>query len=357
MGSACASEDKKNEQVEQVQPESPADAPKEETPAEPEKPAEPKYILTLVGAKGFRDSAWMPGIGKPDCYMEVKKGEETLFSTKAISNIPEPVWNESFETNDINDGDNITFVLLEKEADASSGDVIAQATVSETTFREGFNGEVKLSGEQTLMKLLVKPAEKEVPPGPPTSFTMSVEKTSKDQSFGLDLDTQDEKVLYVLQVKPGPFLDYNNTAKPEVQLTTSGVIVSVNGKSASIEQMLEQFRGEMKVECQVKKSVLCSLVFERGDLSTPHGLVVPEKPQGDFLLVKGVSEGAAEAHNANAGPHDRLYPGDRIVCVGNFRGMATKLLEQLDNKSGKVHIIIMRAAEGGANGDVVHWLF
>jgi len=347
MGNLCTSEDKNKTCIEKVSRQGCGDGP------------EPQLSVTVVGARGLRGSDWLPGTGKPDCYCEVRRGGATLHTTGTISNTCQPVWFESCEVAEL--GAPLEFWIYDK--DLVGSDFLGKAVLESEDYAEGFNGELKLADarvDEACLKVKVKVVGKDLPPGPPSQYALTVERPSKDVSFGLDLDMQSEGALYVLSVKAGPFADYNSTTTPEFQVKVSDVIVSVNGKTCSNALMLDQFKTETKVECTVRRTVMTAVIFDRGEASEPLGLEIPEKPQGEFMVIKGIIGGAAEKHNSAAEEQERLYPDDRIVSVGTFQGPALRLLEHLEKGSGPVMLSVLRVAapaDQGGLGRVLHWLF
>jgi hypothetical protein len=47
---------------------------------EPSEPPQPKLIFTVVAPRGTRNSSWLPGPGKPDCYCVIESGGKDLFT-------------------------------------------------------------------------------------------------------------------------------------------------------------------------------------------------------------------------------------------------------------------------------------
>mmetsp|Transcript_28470 Transcript_28470/g.88560 ORF Transcript_28470/g.88560 Transcript_28470/m.88560 type:complete len:362 (+) Transcript_28470:83-1168(+) len=360
MGNVCTNNDKKQEAVEKVAMEPEKEAPRQKK-GDGKAQGEPKLLISVVGARGLRESDWMPGSGKPDCYCEVKTGNLLLHTTRVIDNACEPLWAEECKVSDLADGSPLEFHVHDK--DAVGSDFLGSATLSAKEYmREGFNGEIKLDksgASQAYIRLKVKLAGKDLPTGPTPEITVSAEKPSKETSFGLDLDTQDGVTLHVLEVKGGPFQDYNSNAPADLQVKPGDVIVNVNGSTGSTEKMLTEFRNELKVECVIKRSVMTSIVFDRGDASTPLGLEFPEKLLGELLVVRSIRGGAAEAYNATAKDVDKLYPGDRIVSAGSVTGKAGSLKDKLDSQDGKIQLQILRAASQShfGGGGLLHWFF
>jgi len=370
MGNICKGEEKPAEVIEVTTAKENQD--QKETAQEPEpqpQEAEPKLLITIVGAQGLRNSDWMPGTGgKPDCFCELKSGGELLHTTAVLTDVLEPVWREECVVAEIADGAALEFGVYDK--DFVGSDFLGKAVLEAKDYAaEGFNGELKLAdpkAPQAYIRVKVKVAGKELPPGPPPEFTVTAEKPTKDGSYGLALDYQDGKTLHVYGVKEGVFSAYNASVKPSMQVKVDDYIVSVNGEADVSANMLQQFRDQQKVECVVRRSIKTTILFARGDAGSPLGLEFPEKPQDSYLVVKAIAaEGAAAASNANAKEQDKLLAGDRIAAVGGKKGNSAEMKALLEKASGKVQLNIVRQAivpksdEGGGDGlqGLVHWLF
>lgn len=316
--------------------------------------------VCIVGASGLRGSDWLPSTGKPDCYCELKSGDAT-YTTPIISNTCEPVWSENFEIAMPSDGTPLEFSVYVK--DTVSSDFLGRAVLESKDYAEGFNGSLALADagadQAAILKVQVQVPGQGLPPGAPSEFTTSIEKFEQSASFGLDLDTLSNDMLFVLDIQPGPVMDYNATAKPEYQFKIGDAIVGVNGKAGSIRALLSEFRNEMKVECRVHRTVAVTVIFNRGEASEPLGLEFPEKVLGDILVVKGIAGGAAAKHNDFAEEHEKLHAGDRIVSVGKMTAVqATELQDQLQSSSGPVRLRIARVAAPPAEGGrLAHWLY
>mmetsp|Transcript_9622 Transcript_9622/g.28933 ORF Transcript_9622/g.28933 Transcript_9622/m.28933 type:complete len:372 (-) Transcript_9622:137-1252(-) len=370
MGNICA-DGTKNATVEKVILEQSQTKEPEARLAEPvveESGKEPQLAITIIGARGVRHLEWLPQVGKPDCYCEVKTGNLLLCKTENVAtNMVEPVWNETSKVDEIANGSPLSFVVYEKDFIGSEklGEVLMTAKEYAT---EGFNGELKLQNARTpqaSIRLKVKVANKPLPAFHPTQVQVTVQKPSADVSFGLDLDTQDGATLHVLEVKDGPFMEYNSlTSKPELQVKTGDVITSVNGVQGATDKMLAKFRENLQVDCVVKRTVTTTIIFDRGASNSkgdnPLGLQYPPEVQGEVLVIKNIGEGAAKQHNMNAKPADKLFVGDRIISIGNTSRNALELQSKLDSLEGKVQITLSRIAEQPeteSSKGFVHWFY
>jgi len=335
----------------------------EKPPQESLQEKEPQLIVTIVGVRGLRDAAWLPGTGKPDCYCELTTGRLMLHATSCIPDTCEPTWCAKCNVMDIATGSPLTFTVYER--DLFGADTLGKATLQNKDYAtNGFNGELKLQDahvSQAFIRLKVKVAGKALPPGEPAEIDVTAEKPSCDISFGLDLDPRDDIMLHVMEIRSGPFTDFNSSASPQLQLKQGDAIVSVNGVTGCAEKMVAEFKSQLKVECKVKRTLLTTVILDRGATSEPLGLQFQEDIQGEALVIKGLSEGVAEKHNRSVKPADRFCVSDRVLSVGNVKGNARALKKQLDTQEGKLQLVVRRAASPlpeiqGTHG-VIHWLY
>jgi len=364
MGNACTDGNTQNVPVEKVQIEAQMEGPNPVMPEEPPE-EEPQLLITIVGARGVRDSAWLPSTGKPDCYCEVKTGDLLLHTTNSIVAC-DPFWGEVCKIKEIASGSPLSFTVYGKDLLGSDrlGRVLLEAKDYASA---GYNGELKLKEtqvSQAYIRLRVKVAGKPLPPGPPAMINVSVEKPSKEVSFGLDLDCQQSALLCVMEVKNDGAVDlYNRSLPPDMQIQPGDAIESVNGECSSTEKMLAQFRTAMKADCVIKRTVLVNIIFDRGSpSSTPLGLQFQgEEVQGENLIVKQITGGAAEKHNNSAQPHEKLHPNDRILSVGDKSRSAVDMQKKLESTEGKLRVLVRRVAEQpdakDIKGGLTHWLF
>lgn len=320
-----------------------AQAAAEETPA-----LTPKLTVAIVGARGLRNADWLPGMGKSDCFCTLRTAgaDKDLHGTKVQSNTLEPVWNEEVDVVEYNMGDPLMFSVW--DADMAGRDFLGKVTLKGEDFNGiGFNGEVQLeeAGKNAIayLRLKVKMAGQEYPPGPPQEITVTVEREPKKLT-GLELDLQDGVFALVTAVKAGPFAQFNASAKPAEQLMPGDFIMQVNGATGNVAQIAEQLKknGASKLEVLVRRPVEMGVIIDRQDPKKPLGLEFPKKLSGNFLLVTKVEEGPFQDWNA-ANPSREVRVGDRIVAVGGVRGTAAQLVKKLKS-AGKVQVTVVRPA-------------
>jgi len=350
MGNVCASNtaDGTSEPVDS-QPSVQSEKPKEE--------AQEDVVVTIVGARGVRDSDWLPGAGKPDCYVEVKSKGKLLFTTKVIPNSCEPVWMEEKELEEeLEEGAALEFFVYDK--DLIGSDFLGKAALEPSEFSSGgFNKELELKEAKkqgAYLKVKVKVPGKDLPEGLAPEYTVTVEKANDKDSFGLRLDKQDPKRLFVMGLMSGPFDRYNKEKGPEEQVKVNDFLVAVNSATDSAS-MLQEFGSTKKATCKFKRGVPVSVVFDRGDGSEPLGLKFPVKPGAmTTVLIQSVEGGAAAKHNENAKAHEKFEPGDRLLAVGSAEGKAEQIMKAIEKAKGQVQLIILKPAQSDSWS---HWLF
>eukprot|EP00413_Alexandrium_margalefii_P049287 CAMPEP_0204610238 /NCGR_PEP_ID=MMETSP0661-20131031/61401_1 /ASSEMBLY_ACC=CAM_ASM_000606 /TAXON_ID=109239 /ORGANISM="Alexandrium margalefi, Strain AMGDE01CS-322" /LENGTH=367 /DNA_ID=CAMNT_0051622043 /DNA_START=67 /DNA_END=1170 /DNA_ORIENTATION=- len=366
MGNVCASSttDEKPEVVDSKSSAEPAVPLKEEpaTPLTAEPEPEAKAIVTVVGARGLRSSDWLPGTGKPDCYVEMRSKGELLHTTAVISNTCEPVWAEEKPLMEFEGGAPLEFSVYDK--DLIGSDFLGRATLEAKDYAsEGFNGEVQLrdaKAPQAYLKVKVMMPGKDLPPGPPAEYTVTIERAKKE-SYGLRLDKQDPRRLVVFGISDGPFSKHNADVKPQEQVKVNDFLVAVNSANDTAA-MLSEFGSSLKVECKFKRGVPVSVVFDRGDDSAPLGLEMAEKPGSmTSVLVRSFGGGAAARHNEAAREHEKINAGDRILALGATRGKAEDIKRAMESAKGQLQLTLLKPAVSRSHeGDTYtwgHWLF
>jgi len=321
--------------------------------------SEPALVVTVVGARGLRNSDWLPGSGKPDCYCGVASAGKDLYTTRVIEDVLEPVWAEEFEVAEFADGAPLEFFVYDK--DYVSTDFLGKAVLEAKDYAAvGFNGELKLADagvDEAYIKVKVKVAGEELPQGPMAEFTATMERASKEDSFGIRFDVRDGINCQVLEMLSGAAVSaYNKSAPPGERVEVHDFISGVNGVSGSSQKIAEEFKASLKVECAVKRHVYMRVVYDRGEASEPTGLQFSTYPTADFLIITG----ADGKHNERAGEHEKLCPGDRIVSIGGVQCKPAELQAKLEEQSGKVQLVVMRPAAAHSEGGMeraVHWLF
>mmetsp|Transcript_51056 Transcript_51056/g.158289 ORF Transcript_51056/g.158289 Transcript_51056/m.158289 type:complete len:352 (-) Transcript_51056:95-1150(-) len=320
----------------------------------------PQLVITIVGARGVRGADWLPGKAKPDCYCEVTSAGKTLHTSQPLRNRCEPHWNEECQVAEFSKGP-LEFSVYDQ--DARGRDLLGAAQLQPEDFlEEGFNGDVKLASEtlaQAYLKVRVKVPGKSTPAGPSACFGAVVSRQDKNSSFGIRFDIRDGSHLAVLEIMAGPFSEYNATTAASDRIRAYDFLSIVNGVSGSSARMLLEFKVSLKVECEFIRSVLTTIVFDRGeDTNAPLGLEFADYPTADFLVITGVEYAKSKAL---APDQERVCPGDRIISVACKEGPPGELLELIKEQRGKFQMVILRPALGhSGEGGVTrppHWLF
>jgi len=337
-------------------------------PLEPESTADPAVtspVVIIVGARGLRNSDWLPGTGKPDCYVQVKSKDKLLHTTAVINNTCEPVWMEKQPLAELEGEAPLEFSVYDK--DLVGSDFLGTATLEARDFAsEGFNGELQLQKAkvpQAYLRVKVKMPGKDLPRGPLAEYTVTLERASANDSYSVRLDKMDHRRLSILEIKDGPFTKYNASAKPEQQIRVHDFIVAVNSAKEDVAAMLSEFGSSLQVECKIKRGMPVNVIFDRGDKSMALGLEMPEQPTGMVtgLVHKVIGGGAVAKHNAAAKEHEKINTGDRILAVGSTRGKAVDIQRALENVTGQVQLTLVKPAvsrnEEGDSCTWQHWLF
>merc|ERR1719195_1940480 len=140
--------------------------------------------FTSIGARGFRNSDWMPGVAKPDCYVVVTSNGQEIAETSVSRDSMEPLWKEEFEYKEWEEGAELGFHLYE-EIGAESH-FLGAATSEYDRFRDGFNGDLQLrESNRAYLRIKIKPPGKVYPLGFPMEFELTLGK-DENNSYGID---------------------------------------------------------------------------------------------------------------------------------------------------------------------------
>uniref|UniRef100_A0A7S4T3H0 PDZ domain-containing protein n=1 Tax=Alexandrium monilatum TaxID=311494 RepID=A0A7S4T3H0_9DINO len=318
------------------------------------------FVISIMGARGLRSSSWLPRSDKVECYCEVKSSEKLLYSTRAIEDPCEPVWNEDVKVASMEEEAALEFSVYDMGAKGVT--LLGTGVIKAKDYLQvGFNGLVRLkdakSGPEAFIRVKVKVTGSALPPGPPAEFNVSAVRASEEESFGLRFDGRDDYNCQVLELVAGAFADYNAGVLPHKQVKKFDFIMSVNGITGASHKMREEFDSKREVNCRVSRSVTTSIIYDRGAASEPLGLEFADLPTSDFLIITAVDEAK---HNAKAKDHEKLCVGDRIIAIGSVKCKPNQLQDKFKEQSGKVQLLIMRPAAAQDKDGVermVHWLF
>lgn len=319
---------------------------KEEQPPELEEP-KPLFTIMIVGARGFRNTDWLPGTGKPDCYCQVHFKDEVIYTTKTIDDTMMPRWFEEFPVMNMQDVAKITFKVWDK--DVIGSDFLGAVEFEPEKYMEnGCNQDFSMNSPGTTgaylgLKMKLQ-GQTEYPDGPPSFFDVSVERSPDATEYGLEIDSQDNKYLQIYEVDAGAFKKYNeNCQSPHLHVMKSDFIQSVNDRTGSAAELMAQFK-EPKVKVGILRAVELQVIVENEDKKLKHGLTFPAKMKNDVLVVMDIDEnGFIKKYNdscTQASQKIRQY--DRIVSVKGQVGKAASLKRLLENTTGKFQIGIQR---------------
>jgi len=306
-------------------------------------------ILTLqiLGVRGIRDSDWFPGTGAPDCVVNIMCAGKLIGTTDVIADSLQPMEIEEAYVTEYIEGDSLEFKVYAKDGPGS--DCLGRIALKPEQFLpNGFNEEVLLEDTrakiEAYLSLKIKPRGKKYPTSPRSIFTVEVEK-GEHTTYGLAIEHSDAKHIIVYGIKPGAFVDYNNSVEPCWQLKKSDFILSVNGES-NMAHCLREFQTP-KVTVLVARGIELTFILERENLRKPLELAFPAKlwKQGYGLPITrvGITNGVAKEDSRCAGEWDKLQAHDRIVSVNGETGPSFDLRAKIENMTGKFQVRILRA--------------
>jgi len=306
----------------------------------------PKFSIMIVGARGIQNADWMPGLGKPHCYCEVKRRDHVIFTTKTINDSMMPCWSEEFDVGELEKDEKLEFKVWDK--DVVGTDCLGKVVVAPDSFMEqGCNQDFLMAeaGQDIRAYLGLKiklQGQERYSDGPPPEFQVIIEKGEGAAEYGLEIDSQDQKYLQILKVDEGAFKKYNESADPSVQVIKSDFIVSVNNGMGA-EDMIKQFQVP-RVAVSLVRALDTALLLENNDGKKKHGLKFPFKMQkNDVLVVMEIGDGYIKEYNDKCGQESqkiRVY--DRIVSVKGRVGKPDTLKVLLEKATGKFQLGIQR---------------
>jgi len=311
----------------------------------------PTFTVSILGARGIRDSDWLPGSGKPDCYCVAMQGGKEIYRTKTIDNSLMPRWAEDFDVFEYNDGAELEFKVW--DSDVGGADCLGKVVLTNEQFAvHGLNGEFEMEEAGTniraYLSLKIKKQGQDYPLGSATEFEVTVER-GEDTSYGLRIDEQGKLDLQVYGIEEGAVQKYNESAKPDMQVKKSDFIMSVNGIKDNCEEIMNQFN-QPKIILKLRRAVEFAVILEKGEITTKLGIVVPKPMKNDVIAILKIEDGLLKDYNNKCtNESDRILVLDRIVSVKGWRGSAGELKAKLDMMKGKFQVGLQRPHPGHHN--------
>eukprot|EP00419_Tripos_fusus_P089478 CAMPEP_0172857648 /NCGR_PEP_ID=MMETSP1075-20121228/64748_1 /TAXON_ID=2916 /ORGANISM="Ceratium fusus, Strain PA161109" /LENGTH=269 /DNA_ID=CAMNT_0013705017 /DNA_START=14 /DNA_END=819 /DNA_ORIENTATION=- len=233
---------------------------------QPKKSSTVPLTIMVVGARWIKSSDLPARTGQLRCFLEVTCAGNRIYTTEVTQTSTQPQWAEEFEVKEYTENDEFEFKVysidLLGEADMKynfsyHGKVLLKP---HHYAARGFNGEIMMDeagdSRQSYLGLRIKTAGREYPSGPPTTFTVVVEK-GEHQNYGVSFDTSDKRALMVFRVHDkGAVAEHNRNSKPSEQLLQTDFIMSVNGVSSPLAR-IRQLR-KSQVTCVVRRGIQVS---------------------------------------------------------------------------------------------------
>jgi len=301
-----------------------------------------KMTVMIVGARGIRNSDWLPGLGKPDCYCTASLAGKQLCKTNTVDNSMAPEWLEEFDV-ELGDDQQLEFNVY--DSDLVGSDFIGKVSVkSQQIMEDGLNNDFFMEDAGANIKAYLglkiklhgwrypeKPAELEV----------TLEKGDA-MDYGIMLDDQDKLNLHVCEIYDGVLQKYNDSVKADMKVNVSDFVVSVNGVRGDTAEMMKQF-GEAKVTIHLRRAKDFVTIIEKKEKTTPLGMEIPKPVMKNSLVILNVGDGILKDHNDNCkNESDKIIKLDRIVSVKGETGSAAQLKAKLLDMTGKFQIGIQR---------------
>jgi len=181
-----------------------------------------------------------------------------------------------------------------------------------------------------------KPAPAPTPaPEAVTEFTINLNK-SGGQSLGLNLvHSEDKSFFFIEEVTSGLVSDSNKQSDSTKQVCVGDIIAKVNGATGTA--MMDPLSTGSALELLIKKSTEVTLSIKKDG---PLGLDLMYQDPKEYLIVKGILDGACKNHNASAAADQQLKAPSRILAVNGTRGKGSELFKQIQGASGSVSLTV-----------------
>jgi len=312
------------------------------------------YTVMVVGARGIRNSDWMPDLDKPDCYCEVRAlGEgatqEPLFVTKGLNGELEPMWREEAPLPEYKKNQALQFTVWDRNFGGS--DYLGKVELRAGYFnKNGFNGDLPMeeagTNNRAYLRFKIKPPNNPYPPPMLPKFDVEVERSSKEESWGLTLDLQDDRQVYISNITEGPFKKYNDGQdQDDLKVIATDFITVVNGKTT---QLVDELKTSEKATVTVRRGLDLTMIVEKGEASLASDFA-PKKVSDGGLVINTLGEkGMFKAYNDQTeDPNMRFQVSDRIVSVNGKTGNSLELHRMIEHAQGTFHVTVIRCAPDG----------
>jgi len=293
-----------------------------------------ELTVEIIGGRGLRSPTWFPAPGDAGCFAEVmvcNRLDEAHRTRPEVQQL-EPVWREELTCSYIKKGDALEFSVWNQDNTTCGlqGKTILE---SDRFYPQGFAGELELdapdgrpSSGRLQVRIKVGGDQASYPPEAPLVFPFTIEHSPKTP-LGVEFDTQDKNIAWVLAVKAGSCVhSYNKDVKPAFRLCPGDFVMRAHGVvAASSAKMVSTLVQDSTLELMIVRPLEFSIAVEVQ--RQPLGLEFA-KASGVALLVQRVTAGAVEDLNKLSAAQ-RVEAGDRIVAVNGHRGKAVELLKRI----------------------------
>mmetsp|Transcript_14517 Transcript_14517/g.28610 ORF Transcript_14517/g.28610 Transcript_14517/m.28610 type:complete len:349 (-) Transcript_14517:81-1127(-) len=293
-----------------------------------------ELTVEIIGGRGLRSATWFPSRGDGGCFAEVMVCNriDEVHRTRAEAMQLEPMWREELSCSSFRKGDALEFSVWNQ--DKKTCGLLGKAILEkERFFPLGFVGDLELesadgkpSPGRLQVRVKVGGDEASYPPEAPLVFPFTINHSPKTP-LGIEFDTQDKKVAWVLAVKAGSCVhSYNKDVKQAFRLCPGDFVMRAHGVvAASSSKMVNSLVQDATLELMIVRPLEFSVAVDVQ--RQPLGLEFA-KASGVALLIVRVTEGAVEELNKSTHAQ-KIEAGDRIVAVNGYRGKAAELLKRI----------------------------
>mmetsp|Transcript_31603 Transcript_31603/g.90691 ORF Transcript_31603/g.90691 Transcript_31603/m.90691 type:complete len:350 (-) Transcript_31603:216-1265(-) len=317
-----------------------------------------KLTVLIMGARGVRRGDWFPGEGGSDCYCTLKIAgrEDIIHKTGELQHeTVDPVWNEEVEIPDFPVGECLELDVWDsvpsdmKVPEGSTSRLVGRLMIPCNTIEPaGFNGELPLKNlgkgvNAAYLNVKMKADALEYPDTLDPEFAATLTRDPKS-SLGIDMDTQDDEMVYIADVKPGPVQFYNLNVKPSEQVNPGLFVLQANGVTGVSTHIVDVLKMDRKLDLVLRRSMEMTVAIRKIERKAPLGMEFLPKVSGNNLMIIDITDGPVFEWNLT-NPDMEIRCGDRITAVNGIRGRASDLLKKMKSLE-RFQMTIVRPVPG-----------
>jgi len=180
-----------------------------------------------------------------------------------------------------------------------------------------------------------EPVKEAEPLKPAVQVTVKLSK-SGGKALGMEIAQISNTGLFVSEVKAGGAADaYNQSNGEAAGIVAGDILISANGKTEN--DIIPCLQNDADIELVVRKTKDVTLQIPKdGKL----GMDIGYQEEKDYILVRGIQDGAVKTYNASASPDQQVKSPARILAVDGVRGKAGVLFEKIKGAGSSVELVL-----------------